>query len=371
MTSRSAALHGHHFLLGLQPSATLTDHDRRLLSTVRPAGIILFKPNFREGVPYDAWLEQYAALLREAGQCMEREKFLVCIDHEGGRVIRPPRPVTPFGWASQWTDLAGPVGAVIGIELASLGVNVNFAPVVDVDTNASNPVIADRAFSPDPEIVANAAIAFIDAMQAHGVRACPKHFPGHGDTDADSHFALPFVSATRHVLASRELVPYRRIIADVGLIMSAHIVFSEIDPDRAATVSRTIMTEILRDELGFAGAVISDDIGMKGADAFFHQPNGALQAILAGCDVVSICAAWTDTGRLAEMARNVTGLANTDAAQWALESSRLRIEAVLQSAPVPRVQRLPDSVFEAHRNIAPLYEPGSGRRNYTGIIANA
>lgn len=368
MTSTATARHGHHFLLGLQPSPALTDHDRRLLAEVRPAGIILFKQNFRQDLPYDGWFAEYEKLLRDCGEAIGREKFFVCIDHEGGTVVRPPAPITQFGWAVHWRDAAAEVGAAVGIELASLGINVNFAPVVDVDSNAANPVIADRAFSTDPEEVSRVAAAYIHALQSQGVLACPKHFPGHGDTDADSHFDLPLVSAPKSLLTARELVPYRAILDDVSLIMSAHIVFSEIDSERPATVSRRILSGVLRDELGFRGAVISDDIGMRGADPFFRKPDGALQAILAGCDVIAICAAWTDTGRLEEMARNVTELAETDYALETLAASAARINGVLDSLSAPRVTRLDESVFEAHRRVAPLYD-GAGRRNYAGINA--
>lgn len=367
MNSTATSKHGHHFLLGLQPSTTLTDHDRRLLSEVRPAGIILFKPNFRRDVPYDVWLEEYAQLLRDCGEYMEREKFIVAIDHEGGTVFRPPPPITQFAWASRWAYSAGPVGAAVGVELASLGVNVNFAPVVDVDSNVANPVIADRAFSRKPEVVAAAAAEYIAGIQSKGVLACPKHFPGHGDTDADSHFDLPHVGASRTLLSDRELVPYKSIIGTVKLIMSAHILFSAIDAERPATVSRRILSGVLREELGFDGAVISDDIGMRGADPFFRKPDGALQAILAGCDVIAICASWTDTGRLAEMARHVTELAETDYAVEALAASRARIESIIESMPVPRVEKLDESVFEAHRSVAPLHEGNSGRRSYVGV----
>jgi beta-N-acetylhexosaminidase len=370
MSSPALSRYGHNFALGLQASTVLTDHDKRLLEAIHPAGVILFKANFRQDLPYDDWLVEYERLIGEVREHIGRERFLIGIDHEGGRVIRPPRPVTAYDFACHWVDEAAAVGRAMGIELASLGVNVNFAPVVDVDSNPTNPVIADRAFSSDPRIVTRAALAFLEAMQAEGVIACPKHFPGHGDTDADSHYALPHVDETIEQLRERELVPYATVLNRVTLVMSAHVIYDQIDPELPGTISPRILTGILRDELHFDGAVISDDLGMKAISPYFDDPTAAPRAIVAGCDILAVCAHWTDTTRAYDLARAVADAAARDASfEQALEVSRLRVERVLAAARAPRITRLPDSVFEAHRALAPLYVPGSGRREYTGIGA--
>jgi beta-N-acetylhexosaminidase len=370
MDSRALARYGHHFALGLQASPVLTEHDKRLLEAIHPAGIILFKANFRHDLAYDDWLAEYARLLEDVRAHIGRERFLVGIDHEGGRVVRPPSPITVYDFACNWVDEAAAVGRAMGIELASLGVNVNFAPVVDVDTNPTNPVIAERAFSSDPQVVARAASAFLDAMQAEGVFGCPKHFPGHGDTDANSHFALPRVDETLEELHARELVPYQAVLARVPLVMSAHVIYERIDPDHPGTISSRILTGILREELGFAGAVISDDLGMQAIAPCFDDPFAAPRAIVAGCDILAVCAHWTDTTRTLELARAVADAASADGrVAEALEVARVRIEKVLDAAREPSVVRLPDAVFEGHRRLAPLYTPGTGRRAYTGIVA--
>jgi beta-N-acetylhexosaminidase len=370
MDSRSPAAHGHHFALGLQASTVLTDHDKRLLEAIRPSAIVLFKANFRQDVPYDQWLAEYERLLDGVRQYIGREKFLVTIDHEGGRVVRPPRPVTVYDFPCKWVEQAAIVGKAVGIELASLGINLNYAPVVDVDTNPTNPVIAERAFSSDENVVARAAAAFLDAMQAEGVLGCPKHFPGHGDTSADSHFALPHVDETIEQLRQRELVPYREVLQRAHVAMSAHVIYDNVDPDHPGTISQRILTGLLREELGFQGAVISDDLGMQAISTYFDDPTQAPRAILAGCDILAVCAHWTDTNRSLELARAVSEAATRDeATARGLEVSRKRIEALLDVARVSHITRLPDSVFEAHHALAPLYTPGSGRREYTGISA--
>lgn len=370
MSSPALSRYGHHFALGLQASTVLTDHDKRLLEAIHPAGVILFKANFRQDRPYDDWLAEYERLIGSVREYIGRETFLVGTDHEGGLVVRAPRPITAYDFACHWVGEAAAVGRAMGIELASLGVNVNFAPVVDVDTNPTNPVIADRAFSSDPHVVAKAALAFLDAMQAEGVLACPKHFPGHGNTDADSHYALPRVDDTIEQLRERELVPYAAVLDRVAMVMSAHVIYDRIDPDRPGTISPRILTGILRDELHFGGAVISDDLGMKAISPYFDDPTAAPRAIAAGCDILAVCAHWTDTTRAHDLARAVADAASRDASlEQALEISRLRVEKVLAAARPPRITRLPDSVFEAHRALAPLYATGSGRREHTGIGA--
>lgn len=370
MSSSSPSRYGHNFALGLQASTVLTEHDKRLLDAIHPIAIILFKANFRQDLPYDDWLAEYAKLIDDVRQYIGRDKFLIGIDHEGGRVVRPPRPITVYDFPCNWVDEAAVVGRAVGVELASIGVNVNFAPVVDIDTNPTNPVIAERAFSSDPAIVTRAALAFLDAMQSEGVLACPKHFPGHGDTDADSHFALPRVDETLDELRVRELVPYATVLSRVQLAMSAHVIYDNIDADYPGTISQRILTGILRDELHFEGAVISDDLGMKAISPYFDDPMMAPRAIANGCDILAVCAHWTDTTRAYDLARAVADAADRDASLVeTLERSRARIQRVIDDAREPKITRLPDAVFEEHRALAPLYTPGSGRREYTGISA--
>ena len=174
---RGPASYGHRFLIGLQPGHTLGDKDKRLLSLLKPAGVVLFRANFLPDAPYEDWLDNHARLLSDVREYIERDEVIVSIDHEGGGVLRPPAPITAFAYAREWPKQAADVGKAMGVELRSLGFNVNFAPVVDVNSNPANPVIGQRSFGTTPDDVVPAARAFLDAMQAEGVLGCPKHFP--------------------------------------------------------------------------------------------------------------------------------------------------------------------------------------------------
>ncbi|HTN96998.1 MAG TPA: glycoside hydrolase family 3 N-terminal domain-containing protein, partial [Nordella sp.] len=145
---------GHRFLIGLQQSPVLGDHDKRLLSTLRPAGVVLFRANFMANAPYEEWLASHAKLLADVREYIGRDEVLITIDHEGGGVLRPPAPITPFAYAREWPGQAASVGRAMGVELRHLGFNVNFAPVVDVNSNPANPVIGPRSFGTTPQAVA-------------------------------------------------------------------------------------------------------------------------------------------------------------------------------------------------------------------------
>src|SRR5687768_11098533 len=203
---------GQHFVIGLRPGADLDPRDTRLLSGIPPAGVVVFRDNFLAGAPYDVWHTRFSRLVAGVRSAIGRDDVVIGIDHEGGTVLRPPEPITPFAFARSWADDAESVGRAMGVELASLGVNVNFAPVADIDSNTSNPVIGSRAFSSSPDDVARACVTFCNGLRAGGVLPCAKHFPGHGDSAADSHYALPIVAATMSDMEARELVPFAQLV---------------------------------------------------------------------------------------------------------------------------------------------------------------
>ena len=219
----------------------------------------------------------------------------VTIDQEGGIVARMAAPVTvlPGNMAlgATWdADLAYAQGAVLGAEMAAVGVNVDFGPVVDVNTNPANPVIGVRSMGEDPANVAALGVAQIQGMQDQGVSAAAKHFPGHGDTATDSHTGLPIVSYDRATL-DQHLVPFRQAIdAGVDMIMTAHVIVEAIDPDMPGTLSPAVLTDLLRDELGFDGLITTDALDM---DALKKLPDNPLDdgdiavlAIQAGSDIL-------------------------------------------------------------------------------------
>ena len=294
------AVFGQHFIVGLSGSRLLPE-ERKLLKQLRPLGIILFAKNMVQDAP--DWQRLLSKLITDVKRELERDQVLISIDHEGGRVYRFPDTdtVTHFGYARQWRDNARAVGETMGRELANLGINLNFAPVVDVDSEPENPVIGERAFSPSPREVAFYAKEFIQGMHSQGVLGCLKHFPGHGATKKDSHFELPVLPETMEVLWERELLPYRELFQDKypPLVMSAHVNYPEIDPHYPATLSSIILRDLLREKLGFRGAVISDDMFM-GALQQISLEERTLGAIQAGVDIFLEGNPTEDTLPLAE-----------------------------------------------------------------------
>ncbi|HEY0194130.1 MAG TPA: beta-N-acetylhexosaminidase [Kofleriaceae bacterium] len=222
----------------------------------------------------------------------------IAVDQEGGRVQRVKAPATI--WPPMYrhrampdevaTQLAYGVGEAMGSELAALGFDVDFAPVLDVHTNPANPIIGDRAFGDDPALVGQLAMAFAAGLHRAGIVACGKHFPGHGDTATDSHLELPRVDHSWDRLAGVELAPFRFAATEpLWLLMTAHVVFAALDATRPATLSPRVMTELLRGELGYRGVVISDDLDMKAIADHVGVEAAAVQAIRAGCDVLLLC----------------------------------------------------------------------------------
>jgi beta-N-acetylhexosaminidase len=351
--------HGLHFAIGLQPAPSLTAHDRELLTTLRPAGIILFRDNFAHGKPYDEWLATLRSLLADARACIGREQLLIAIDHEGGRVMRAPAPITHYAYAREWAGHAAAVGRAMAIELRSLGVNVTFAPDADIHSNPDNPVIGPRSFATNAAAVTQAALQFIRACEAEGVATCPKHFPGHGDTAVDSHHGLPVVEYDLEHLRERELLPFKATIdAGVRMIMTSHILFPKIDPAVPATMSKRIVRDILREDLGFNGVVVTDDIGMGAVRDMFERPETVERMMNAGTDVIDACAYGMDTGRALQIAEFIAagvkaGRIDSDI----LEASQARIENLLADLPQYEVTALAPDVFARHAQLAPLHDP--------------
>jgi beta-N-acetylhexosaminidase len=349
---------GTHFLIGLKPSPVLGEHDRALLADLRPAGVILFKSNFRHNLPYEAWLESHARLISDIRAATGRAPMFIAIDHEGGRVCRTPRPVTRFSYAARWAGQSADVGHAMGRELASLAINLNFAPVLDIHTNPDNPVIGKRAFGQTPKAVIAAALPFIEAIQSEKVLACGKHFPGHGDTSIDSHLGLPSQMLGLDALRARELKPFASAInAGLSMIMTSHILYPSIDPESPVTLSRRFLTGILREDLGFQGVAVSDDIGMGAMKGVFDSPESAVRLLESGCDMVMVCAHFTDSGRARGFAQAI--IAAIDEGRLdpeLLARSRVRIENLLGQAAINEVALLPESTFRANASVGALFE---------------
>jgi beta-N-acetylhexosaminidase len=265
---------------GLEP----TDWIRRWLHRGL-GGVVLYAWNVEER-------EQLAGLTAELRR--ERADLLVAIDEEGGDVTRlEAREGSSFpGNAALGVvddvELTEQVGAAIAAELASVGVDLDFAPVADVNTNPANPIIGIRSFGADPELVSRHVAAFVRGMQRVGVAACAKHFPGHGDTETDSHLELPIVREGLETFVSQALPPFRAAItAGVASIMTAHILVPAFD-DRPATTSSVILQDLLRGELGFDGMVMTDALEMRAISATIGIEEGAIRALQAGADALCL-----------------------------------------------------------------------------------
>ncbi len=278
--------YGHHFIVGLS-GTTLSESDKLMLSTLKPAGILLLKRNFNHSVPYDAWLHELQELISGVKRYTEREDVIISVDHEGQRVMRTPPPLTVFPNAQKFASRAAEVATAHARELRTLGVNLSWAPVADVHSNPKNPIIGERAFGESPEAVSRFACEYLVALEKEGILGCAKHFPGHGDTSTDSHLELPVVNITEEELWQRELPPFQALInAGVSFVMTAHILYPKIDPAAPATMSPKILDGILRKRMNFNGVVVSDDLDMHAvATRFSASAQAAIDSVNAGCDM--------------------------------------------------------------------------------------
>jgi beta-N-acetylhexosaminidase len=269
----------------------LTEDDRRRLSHPLVGGLILFSRNFDNP-------EQLARLTADV-HTLRAPHLVIAADQEGGRVQRfrdgftriPPMRAIGRVWdehPGRARRLAHDAGFVLGAELRAHGVDLSFAPVLDLDWGAST-VIGDRALHRDPDVVSELALALMQGLKDAGMAACGKHFPGHGFVVADSHVATPVDERDFADIALADLVPFRRL-AQNGLasIMPAHVVYPRVDP-RPAGFSSRWLTDVLRRELGFEGVIFSDDLAMEGAAVAGGIADRARAALDAGCDMVLVC----------------------------------------------------------------------------------
>ena len=271
------------------PGTALPETVRDDLEAGRCAGVIFFKRNLPD-------LETASALARETLRAASPRfpKPIVSVDEEGGRVRRMPPPfigLPAMATLAERLDSDGfeRAGQALGLQLASAGINLDFSPVLDCDTNPDNPVIGDRAFATAPDDVITYASAFASGLHRAGVLTCGKHFPGHGDTDLDSHIALPRIPHDRSRLDRVELAPFRALAPALPAFMSAHIIVDALDPELPGTLSWRVSTALLRDELGFEGVLFSDDLEMGALSAFGDIAETSVAAVRAGCDMLLIC----------------------------------------------------------------------------------
>jgi beta-N-acetylhexosaminidase len=265
LTSREKI--GQLFMIGFM-GTTVTPELSAFIKDYKPGGVILFSRNLES-------VEQIVQLTNDLQQSSPKSPLLISIDQEGGRVSRLPQGFTIFppceliGRCNS-SELAYAAAATIAKELKAVGINMNMAPVLDVNSNPDNPVIGDRAFS----------------SSAHAVG----DFPGHGDTNADSHKELPVVEGSRERLEAIEFPPFRRAAAaEIATMMTAHVLYKALDEALPATLSPAIISGLLREQMGYDGVVLTDDLEMHAIVDHYGPGDAAVRALLAGCDVLLIC----------------------------------------------------------------------------------
>lgn len=249
-------------------------------------GVTLFANNYESPA-------QVAELINNLQGCMtEGLPLIIAVDHEGGRVQRFKKPFTKFPPALSIGNLNSPklafdAAAVQAKELKAVGVNVNFAPVADINTNVKNPVIGDRSFGETEERVTKMVTAYARGYLTNGIQPVLKHFPGHGDTNKDSHFHLPKVSTPLETILDREVRPFTKAFrSHCEMVMTAHIIVECIDPKLPATLNPKILKDLLRDQLRYTGIIYTDDMEMKAITDHFGEVDAALLALEAGADIL-------------------------------------------------------------------------------------
>jgi beta-N-acetylhexosaminidase len=269
---------------GTRPSKEVVE----MIKKFKVGGVILFKRNIES-------LPQLIKLTAELQKLSAPASLFIGIDQEGGRVSRLPKEFTIFppmellGRHDQ-VSLTYSVGEVTARELKAVGVNVNFAPVLDIHSNRKNPIIGDRAFGETPATVSKHGLALIMGHEDNGVMPCGKHFPGHGDTLTDSHKTLPRVDHSLERLLDFEMRPFQHAVANrLEAIMTAHVLYSKLDPDHPASLSKNIISNILREGMQFDGLVISDDLEMQAILDHYSVKEAAVKAIEAGSDMLLVC----------------------------------------------------------------------------------
>jgi beta-N-acetylhexosaminidase len=282
---------GQQLIIGIS-GHTLTADEKKFLVENNIGGICLFGRNVAEPKQVRDLCAEIQSLRH---QLPEKTPFFISIDMEGGRVHRLKPPFTQWPALKLVGDLDAPTVAFnfaqrMGVELMSVGINLDFAPCLDVYTNPKNTVIGDRAISTNPLQVEKMASALIRGYIKSGVISCAKHFPGHGDTVIDSHEDLPVEEADLKRLNEVELVPFKKALRSrVDMVMTSHIKFKNIDPSGPVTFSEFFLKKIIREELKYRGIIVSDDLGMKALASHYPMDEIPVKALQAGVDLLLYC----------------------------------------------------------------------------------
>lgn len=279
---------GQLLLAGIEGTG-ISEQAKSLIQDYHVGGLILYNKNIESA-------EQTRSLLNDLKQLNQRNSIplFLSLDQEGGSVNRLPQQFEPFPSAhriGQTSDenLSFQIGQITGQAVAALGFNMNYAPVLDINSNPNNPVIGERAFGSDVETVSASGIAMMRGLQSSDIIPVVKHFPGHGDTSVDSHLNLPEVNKSLQQLKEFELIPFADAVEQgADVVMIAHILLSNIDSQHPASLSETMITSLLREEIGFEGVIITDDLTMGGITEHYDIAEAAVQSLKAGSDIVMV-----------------------------------------------------------------------------------
>jgi beta-N-acetylhexosaminidase len=292
---------GQLLLVGLQGETPASD-ERLLCEEYGFGGFVLFKRNCRAA-------DQVVSLCRTLWDLTDELPPFIAIDQEGGRVHRLPAPFTHFPPAARVgdrndPDLARRMGRAAAAELVLAGINLNFAPVLDVNSDSDNSIIGDRAFAADPQAVMRLGWAWTEGLRDGGIIPCGKHFPGHGAADKDSHLNLPTVTKSMDELNTRELPPFVHACRhNIEALMTAHVLYPGLDPQWPATLSEKIVTDLLRRQLGYGGVIFSDDMEMKAISDRYGAEEAAYLSVRAGVDALLFCHDLSRAVRVCEVLR--------------------------------------------------------------------
>ena len=298
------------------------------------AGVVLYNRNFRS---VQRLRELTAEIRRAAGH-----PVLIGIDQEGGTRFALGEPFTAWPSAAELgragdVALVEQVARAMAVELRAAGCNLNFAPMLDLNVNPESPVTKDRSFGADPQLVAKMGVAFDQGLRAGRVLSCAKHFPGHGDTLVDPHQDLPVFAGTMERLESAELVPFAAAVAaGVPLVMTAHILLPQIDPERPASLSRKMLDGVLRRGMKFSGVILADDLGMGAIARRYGPGEAAIETLRAGTDIAMLCHDWPTVAPAIAAVRQAHEAGRLDVAEWNASVGRIERTCALAELPAPR-----------------------------------
>jgi len=295
------------------------------------AGVVLYQRNFTSADR----LQKLAAAIRQAAG----RPVVIGIDQEGGTRFALGEPFTAWPSAAELGRLGDAesveqIARAMATELRAVGCNLNFAPMLDLHVNPESPVTMDRSFGSDAQLVAGMGAAFDRGLRRGGVLSCAKHFPGHGDAAVDPHLDLPVFAGTMERLESAELVPFASAVAaGVPLVMTAHILLPQIDPENPASLSRTMLDGVLRRRLGFNGVILADDLGMGAIAKRYGPGEAAVRTLRAGTDVAMLCHDWSAVAPAIAAVRSARQEGRFDEDEW--HASLDRIGRVFTQAEMP------------------------------------